>query len=387
MVFQKLNSFFVLLFCTFLYISGAAQVQFVSSFDEAIFLSRRTQRPIMVFFTTKYCDQCKDLDQILMKDSLVSQIYNQNFINLKIEESSKNLVYLDKFLVEAFPTISFIKPNQQSFHSVRGLGSAEDLKGNAAYAVELYTGYMDFMMDLDTVTTSSALNLLMIDYVRFNPNDDIIEILNEAASKSPRLKAKLFEAIPEKLNYRNLYSVFIEDNSVFFTNDKLRDALIYSLYRGNRKPLNKKNVKDLSDYFLRLGFTNVEESVSYIKILESFEEQIIATKFDQEFSFSLSNLKDFIMTYPHCHDKKVTSECVKMLAYRYKSKSYYQSVYKVVKDKLIETPNDFMLYDIMSVCQYINGQKEVAIKTLIKANELAYQSNISYSPSLKVLRD
>jgi hypothetical protein len=322
-----------------------------------------------------------------MKDSLVSQIYNQNFINLKIEESSKNLVYLDKFLVEAFPTISFIKPNQQSFHSVRGLGSTEDLKGNAAYAVELYTGYMDFMMDLDTVTTSSALNLLMIDYVRFNPNDDIIEILNEAASKSPRLKAKLFEAIPEKLNYRNLYSVFIEDNSVFFTNDKLRDALIYSLYKGNRKPLNKKNVKDLSEYFLRLGFTNVEESVSYIKILESFEEQIIATKFDQRFIFSLTDLKNFIMTYPHCHDKKITSESMKMLAYGYKSKTYYKKLYKVVKDKLIETPDDFMLYDIMSVCQYIHGQKEVAIKTLIKANELAYQANISYSPSLKVLRD
>ena len=362
-----------------------AQLPFASSYQEGFALSKVSNSPMMLFFTTRFCEPCKQMNDLLSKDTLIVDFLNQNFICIRIEESSKTIEYLDKYGIESFPSIHFVRPDETSLVSIRGAATASEVVQTAERAILYYRGFQDFMMDLDTVTTYSSLNQLMADYIRFNPSDDIFNVLNQAARSIPRIRRMMFESIPEQMDYRNLYSVYIEDPAVFINSNKLRDALVYSFFKQNRSLLTKKDVKKLNEYFSLLGFGDLSETVAYIKVLELFKDQITAQKLNQEYFIPLTPIREFIITYPHAHDKKIVSEAIKLLASNNKSKSYYKKLYKVVKSKLQDTSDDFMLYDIMSVCQYVYGNRDEAVKLIIKANELAYQANQNYEPTLRLI--
>jgi hypothetical protein len=276
--------------------------------------------------------------------------------------------------------IKWLKCDKSNFYS------REDIIQTAYEAIDLHKGYVEYKMDLDTVTNPRSLLTLTKDFKSFNPDDNVINIINEVTQYRPFLKNLLFNESPELLNYKNLNSIFLEDNAVFIKSDKLRDIYAYTYFKQSKIESYQKRVKDVEDRFTYFGFENVKEMVLYIEMKE-----VLAQKDENGVSFGIDDilvkdLKNFLLLYPHCHDKPLVSKIMSSVLLSTKSEGFYSKLFKVVEEKLKKSPNDFMLMDIQAACYYMTGNKENALKMIAKINEIALSQGQTYQPSLKVLQ-
>ncbi len=379
---------FITIFC-FLFFGNqlvTAQIYFVQEYSQARAIARSTDKPMLLYFTTKKCDLCRYVDTLFRSDTTLFTLLNQNFINVLINESKASLPYLDKFEVMGFPSIVFIRHDETVFKKYTNFYSSEDIIQTAEKAIDLHKGYIEYKMDLDTVTNPRSLLTLTKDFKSFNPDDNVINIINEVTQYRPFLKNLLFKDSPELLNYKNLNSIFLEDNTAFIKSDNLRDLYAYAYFKQSKIESYQKKVKDLEDRFTYFGFENLKEVVLYIEMKE-----ILAQKDENGVNFGIEDilvkdLKNFLLIYPHCPDKTLVSNIMSSVLLSTKSEGFYTKLFKVVEEKLKTSPNNFMLMDIQAACYYMTGYKENSLKMIAKINEIALLQGQTYQPSLKVLQ-
>lgn len=79
------------------------------SYDNVLSLAQAQNKPIIVDFYTTWCAPCKWLEQDVFEQKQVSNYYNKNFINYKVNAEDFDGVELaQKFKVQGFPTIVFL---------------------------------------------------------------------------------------------------------------------------------------------------------------------------------------------------------------------------------------------------------------------------------------
>jgi thiol:disulfide interchange protein DsbD len=104
---KKLMVLFFLIIGVFVY---ADEINWVYSLDEALELSKKESKPIMVDIYADWCGWCTKLDQEIYTDESVIET-SKEFINLKID-SENNLVDFDRindaFEIDSLPTILFL---------------------------------------------------------------------------------------------------------------------------------------------------------------------------------------------------------------------------------------------------------------------------------------
>lgn len=363
-----------------------AQVYFVQEYSQARAIARRTDKPMLLYFTTKKCDLCRYVDTLFRSDTTMYTLLNQNFVNVVINESKATLPWLDKFEVLGFPSIVAIRHDETVFKKYTNFYSSEDIIQATLEAIDLHKGYLEYKMDLDTVTNPKALLSLTRDFKAFNPVDNVINIINEVTQYRPFLKSLLFNDTPELLNYKNLNSIFLEDNATFIKDDKLRDLYAYAYFKQSKIESYQKKIKDLEDRFTYFGFKNLKEVILYIEFNE-----ILTQKDENGVSFEIDDilvkdLRNFLLIYPHCHDKPLVSKIMSSVLLSTKSESFYTKLLKEVEEKLKTSPNDIMLMDIQASCYYMTGNKESGLKMIAKINDIAMTQGQAYQPSLKVLQ-
>ena len=368
-------------------VCGKAQIKFYDV-EEAFSISQRSEMPVLIFFTTQKCTNCTAIQNIMDSNKELQSFVQSYYIPTLVKESAATIPILDQYLVDVFPKIVVAKPNRDAVHTFTPVPNPDSLLLNLQNGADKFAAYLQFRIDLDTITSIESLMALALDYNKFNPSDNLAGIYNDAAKYNPTLKRLLFGNAPEILEYINLYSLFLDDPDVFIKNNRLRDIMVYAYYKRDKKVLNKKNTADLMSRFQQAGFTNLEETVAYMKIkeaeleIESLSRQELITP-DSPLPEDI--IKNFLLKYPHCPDKEMISKSLKHLMLYYVGKSFYQKLLETVQVKMNEYPEDFMLHDIRSVCLYFLGYTENAVKAVAKANELAYKAKYNYKPSLKVI--
>jgi len=108
--------------------SPSRRIHWLSHYSEAVALSQSTSKPILVLFTgTSWCPACIKLEREVLQHPEFAQAVSQRFIFLKAEfpDYSEAAVIaspfkplLDRYRIDAFPTIIVINANGQELYTV-----------------------------------------------------------------------------------------------------------------------------------------------------------------------------------------------------------------------------------------------------------------------------
>lgn len=104
------------------------------SLEEAKKLSAESGKLIFIDCYTSWCGPCKRMAATSFKDAKVAQVYNQKFINLKIdiEKDMDGPEIAKSYKIKSYPTLLYIKGNGKLMKRKEGIQEAEDLLSIAA---------------------------------------------------------------------------------------------------------------------------------------------------------------------------------------------------------------------------------------------------------------
>lgn len=99
------------------------------SFEKAIKQARSSGKLIFIDVHTSWCGPCKEMAKTTFTDSEVGKVFNQRFINLKIdaEEDADGPMISKAYTVSAYPTLLFINGEGKLVRKLVGKQSKEKL--------------------------------------------------------------------------------------------------------------------------------------------------------------------------------------------------------------------------------------------------------------------
>jgi thiol-disulfide isomerase/thioredoxin len=113
---------------------ATAQIQFEHmSLSEALVKAKKENKPIFVDVHAVWCGPCKRMAATAFVDAGVTELYNKNFINVKIDgEKADGPAVMQQYGITAFPTLLYINPDGTLFRKSVGMADAASLvkKGN-----------------------------------------------------------------------------------------------------------------------------------------------------------------------------------------------------------------------------------------------------------------
>ena len=131
--------------------SSAVPIKFVTtakSWKEIVDIAKQTNKKIFVDVYTSWCAPCKKMDLEVFNESTVSEFYNTNFINVKIDaEKEWGVEFSKSNQINAYPTYLFFSPT-----------------GKVAFTALGYTPAKSFLEIGKTVLTLSTNNTLINAY-------------------------------------------------------------------------------------------------------------------------------------------------------------------------------------------------------------------------------
>lgn len=109
------------------------------SFNEAVAMAKKENKPIFIDFYATWCGPCKIMDKQVFNSKPVVNMYNKEFVNLKIDvDSREGKALADKYGVEALPTLVIIEPNGKQLASNKGMMWSQDMTKLGEKALKKY---------------------------------------------------------------------------------------------------------------------------------------------------------------------------------------------------------------------------------------------------------
>jgi thiol-disulfide isomerase/thioredoxin len=110
--------------------AGGAGIEFKKmSFAKAMKEAQKTGKLIFIDAYTDWCGPCKRMAATSFKDKSVGELYNKNFINLKIEmeKSEDGPEIARKYGVRAYPTLIIVDGSGRMVKQTIGMKSKDQL--------------------------------------------------------------------------------------------------------------------------------------------------------------------------------------------------------------------------------------------------------------------
>lgn len=91
------------------------------TWQQALDLAKKENKIIFLDAYASWCGPCKKMKRITFADKSVADYYNKNFINVAIDmEIGEGPMLAERYSVEAYPTLIFIKPDGKLFGKIMG---------------------------------------------------------------------------------------------------------------------------------------------------------------------------------------------------------------------------------------------------------------------------
>lgn len=103
---------------------------------QQILTEAKTRKQIIfVDVYTTWCGPCKWMDEHTFADARVSEKFNKQFINFKVDgDTSEGQVVRNLYKVGAYPTYLFIAPEGKVLHRIEGIMPSQMLMDEADFA-------------------------------------------------------------------------------------------------------------------------------------------------------------------------------------------------------------------------------------------------------------
>lgn len=91
------------------------------SFDDALAAAKKENKPIFMDCYTVWCGPCKWMSANVFPDAKVAELYNDKYINVKINmEKGEGILFAKAYDVRAYPTLMFIDAKGNMVHKAVG---------------------------------------------------------------------------------------------------------------------------------------------------------------------------------------------------------------------------------------------------------------------------
>ncbi len=205
---------FIFLFFLAVQSSGQGIEFFKGTWKEGFEKAEAEGKIIFVDAFAKWCGPCKRMAREVFTQDKVGKMFNDNFINLKIDmEEPGGLEFGKTYRVSAYPTLFFIKSDGEVINKITGARSADALIDLGRKAIQSddrsgdfeedykngkrdYTFMLDYVRELNKVGKPSLK--IANDYMNSNPDisrDQSDAFLFEAATEAD---SKIFEALLDR---------------------------------------------------------------------------------------------------------------------------------------------------------------------------------------------
>lgn len=110
------------------------QVDFETSYPDALAEARRSGKPLLVFFSTDECIFCQQMQEEAFRDQQVVRLAGE-FVCVRVESGESPEVCKD-FHIEAYPTVQFVASDGIPLHRVLGKREPEVLASQMQAALQ-----------------------------------------------------------------------------------------------------------------------------------------------------------------------------------------------------------------------------------------------------------
>jgi len=359
------------------------KVRFYTNYDEAISKAKEQNKKVFIDVTAKWCKPCQDFSRILENET-VSQKLDNNFVCLKLDEKY-NQAFLSKHDINAFPTLIFMDSKENII--LRTLGAPSKKQ------------FINLLNDLEKI--EAEIDGKVIELIERKNENDVVEFMKIAINgksnyfvekmtldiikTSPFYRDVIFKNFGNMLDTALISSIMALKDSTLVQNLKIRDQLALS-YLTKMKPIGLSNINMIANRFQDFGFSNVPSLKAYLASYYAYNLNYFNDDKNtdaQKKSFG----KNLLFYYPNCHDRELV---LQVLQYLCKSQDpdipFFDRLLPHLQNLLNDLPDEYQIYDIIGVCQYMTGNKAESPKSIAKAHELSAKNSIYYKPAINVIR-
>ncbi|MCL2115061.1 MAG: thioredoxin family protein [Methanobrevibacter sp.] len=101
-------------------------IQWNENYTSAILESKKTNKPMFVYFWASWCSYCKQLESETFTNLMVQREIAENYIPVKVDGDTYPEL-CSKYNVMGFPTLIIIDSNEKKLDSIEGFYSASEL--------------------------------------------------------------------------------------------------------------------------------------------------------------------------------------------------------------------------------------------------------------------
>jgi len=364
-------------------ITFGAKINFITSLSKAQTLAKEEDKLIFVDVMADWCGPCKRMINDIEGNEELVTYFNENFINLKINEKY-NRQFIKKYGIISYPTILFLDYDGDVIENFMGYSGIDYLFenvrriGNANKMVHSFTK--------DTILTAFdekdlLRNLSIIIEKMHSSNASIM--MKWFIDKGEPYKKPILMNFPTYIHPDVFTKAYKDLNGE--KDQILTEKLILCHLLPQESLQNNDEIRDKSTDVAKITGLHHTKTLSYV---------LAYREFNLYHHLGLSNehskavyAKSLLNNYAETKDRELLilafSEVTKTTAKD--DLNYYTKLEKIFIE-ISAKSQDYIYYDILGVLQYALGYEDKYSISIAKANELASNKGVKYSPLLKDLR-
>ena len=267
-------------------------VDFIESneWGEVLALAELEDKIIFLDAYTSWCRPCKKMDKVVFSRPDVGELYNENFLNVKVNmEKGDGVKLVEKYQVIAYPSLFFLSPDGEVVHRVTGYKGPGDIlkigrqvkEGNKTVASldeqyesgertpEFLYEYLQTSIEAKDGRQTDRLE----EYLTTQENWETEEIRSLLFSTLETPDSPLFDHLIEN---RNAYAAQFGESAV----ENRIQSLVYNAIRKAEQPLETApllferaypdKAAQFTQQFKLNHYRDQEDGVQYAKEVESY---------------------------------------------------------------------------------------------------------------------
>ena len=331
------------------------------SFEEALDKAKKENKVIFMDCYTQWCRPCKHLAKYVFTQEKVGTLFNENFVNVKMDmETKEGKPLMEKYNVQGFPTLLWLDPDGNIQHKIAGAGDAEDLISEAKIALDKENNLKAFITRFDQGERNPEFlrNYVLMASRAMEDTKEASDIYFANKKHEELINLEDFELIQVVAQSISnpLFQFVIENKEKFYASvkkDEVDDYLSYIMTNelfNSMQDLDEKVFNEKKKELLELDKELAAKIVAYGDVTflggttknnneyyKAFIEYTRKYEFDNPYSLAtpawqIANEKDAV-------DEDVTNQAVELLirSIKLESNAFNHDVYAQLLDKMGKT--------------------------------------------------
>jgi len=361
-------------------------LQFTKSYSKALKQAQKEDKLIFCFVYTSWSMPSQRMEETTLKDSLVVQELNAEYVTLYIN-ASRNKDFAKDFEIHVFPSMLVIDKWGNAILRDSGYKSSTQLI-TIIYKTRSKSRYLrqsidSLMMDVNfenILATVDSIILYRDEYTAKNIAKRYLDAnrKNWGNEVCMQLLSDYFSLDKKYLRYvsKNHQAFFIKFDSIELKENIAFHVFINSLKKDKRGRL-KFDYKPLRRWFKRFKFKDIEKIENFVRIKYLLWGRGPSVR---------SSIK-LIENYPETSSESVLYSSVIriLLTENYRRSIDYDELIESIEDTLEE--GSYWRYDVLALLYYKIGNQSKVEECIATAKEIADILGEDYTPILDYLKD